>query len=70
MDTNVYELDLINALDDIADTFDYAIEHDIDIDELETVDEMKERFMLDLMKHKGRKLKEEVDKFAIIRQVT
>ncbi|KAL4226499.1 hypothetical protein ACF0H5_014484 [Mactra antiquata] len=59
-------LDQINDLDDIMDVFDYAEANDIVIDGLDTVDEMKERFILHYWKNIGMKRKEEIEKTILL----
>lgn len=43
----------INKLNDLLDAIEFSIEHDINIDELETVEECKERFLLHIQKERN-----------------
>lgn len=43
-------LENVLALNDLHDVFEFSLEHDINIDNLETVEECKERFLLHLEK--------------------
>lgn len=47
----------INALEDLPQADDFAFYNGIPIDGLETVEEMKERFIMHLKKEKGKKRK-------------
>lgn len=40
------------ALNDLHDVFEFSIEHDINIDKLETIEECQERFLLHIEKEK------------------
>lgn len=52
-------LNNINELDDVIEAYEFADSNDIPIDRLDTLDELRERFILHLRKSKGknRKLK-------------
>lgn len=60
-------VDNVNALTDLVEAIEFSIEHDINIDNLDTIEECKERFLLHIEKEKnGTTKKHQVNLFKNI----